>query len=52
MVIPVSEEAHPETVLVFLLDIGPSDADGAVARVVVADTIVLDDIHPAHGAAF
>ena len=31
----VSKEAHSETVLVVLLDIGRSHADGAVARVVV-----------------
>ena len=45
------KKAHPETVLVFLLDIGRRHADGAVARVVVGVNQVLDDIYPAHGAA-
>ena len=49
--VSVSEEAHPETVLVLLLDIGRSHAVGAVTRVVVGVNQVLDDIHPAHSAA-
>ena len=49
--VSVSEEAHPETDLVLLLDIGRTHVDGAVARVVVGVNQVLDDIHPAHGAA-
>ena len=49
--VSVSEEAHPETVLVIFLDISRSHADGAVARVVVNVNQVLDDIHPPHGAA-
>ena len=47
----VFEKAHPETVFVLLLDIGPSHADGAVARVVVGVNQVLDDINQAHCAA-
>ena len=48
--VSVPKNAHPETVLVFLLDIGRRHADGAVARVVVLVNQVLDDIYPAHGA--
>ena len=33
------------------MDIGRSHADGGVARVDVGVNQVLDDIHPAHGAA-
>ena len=47
--VSVSEEAHSETVLVLLLDSGRSDADGAVARVVVCVNHVVDVINPAHG---
>ena len=47
----VSEPANPETAHVRLLDIGRSHADGAVARVIVGVNQVLNDIHPAHGAA-
>ena len=47
----VSEETHLETVLVLLLDIGRSHADGAMARVVVGVNQVLNDIYPAYSAA-
>ena len=49
--VSVSEKANPETVFVCLLEIGRNHADGAVARVVLGVTQVLDDIHPAHGTA-
>ena len=49
--VSVSEQAHLKTVLVIFFDIGRRYADGAVARVVVGVNQVLDDIHPAHGAA-
>ena len=48
--VSVPEKSHQETVLGLLLDICRSDADEAVARVVVGVDQVLDDIHPAHGA--
>ena len=50
MGVSVPKEAHPESVLVLLLDIGQRHADGAVARVVVGVHQVLDDIHQTHGA--
>ena len=49
--VAVFEESHTETILVLLLDIGRSHADGALARVVEGVYQVLDDIHPGHGAA-
>ena len=49
--VSVPKKAHPETVFVFLLDIGRGHADGAVARCVVGVNQVLNDIYPAHGAA-
>ena len=49
--IAVSEKAHPETVLIFCLDIGRSHVDLALAWVVVGVNQFMDDIHPAHGAA-
>ena len=48
--VSVPEEAHPESVLVLLQDIGRRHADGVVARVVVRVHQVLDDINPTHGA--
>ena len=49
--VSVPEEAHHESVLFLLLDIGRRHADGAVVRVVVGVHQVLDDVHPTHGAA-
>ena len=49
--VSVPEEAHPESFLILLLDIGRRHADGAVARVVVGVHQVLDEVHPTHGAA-
>ena len=45
------KRAHPETVLVLLLDTGLRHVDKAVTRVVVGVDQVLDDIHSTHGAA-
>ena len=49
--VSVPVQTHQKTVLVLLLDIGRHHADIAVARVVVGVHLVLDDIHPTHGAA-
>ena len=49
MGVSVPKEAHPESVLVLLLDINRLHADGAVALVIVKVHQVLDDIHPIHG---
>ena len=49
--VAVHEEAHPETILIFPLDIVRRHADGAVVGVIVRVDHVLDDIYPAHGAA-
>ena len=49
--VSVSEQAHSETVLVLLLNIGRIHTDRAVERVVVCVNQVLDDIHPAHSAS-
>ena len=49
--VAVPEEAHPETVLVILMDICRRHADRTAARVIVRVNQVLDDINPAHSAA-
>ena len=46
--VSVPEAAHPESVLVRLLDIGWRHADGAVERMVVGVHQVLDAVHPTH----
>ena len=50
MVIAVPVQAHPETVFVFLSDIGWRHADEAIARVVVGGNQTLDNIYLLHGA--
>ena len=49
--VSIPDKAHPESVLVLLLEIGRRHADKAVARVVIGVYQVLDDIHPTKGAA-
>ena len=48
--VAVPKKAHPETVLILLLDLCRRHADGAVARVVIKVYQILDDIHQTHGA--
>ena len=50
MNVAAPEEAHPETVLVFLQNISRRNADGAVARIIVVINQVLYYITPTHGA--